>query len=58
MVLSILKPKRLLLKKLFDSKYETEIETPYGITVNPITEDLYITDACNYVSTGNLYCFD
>ena len=34
------------------------IETPYGIAVNPITEDLYITDAGNYVSTGSLYCFD
>ena len=53
-----LKTKEVITKKLFDSKYETEIETPYGITVNPITEDLYITDAGNYVSTGNLYCFD
>jgi DNA-binding beta-propeller fold protein YncE len=48
-----LKTKEIISKKLFDSKYETEIETPYGIAVNPITEDLYITDAGNYVSTGS-----
>ena len=32
--------------------------TPYGITVNPITKDIYVTDAKNYVSPGILYCFD
>ncbi|MCT3897277.1 YncE family protein [Elizabethkingia anophelis] len=53
-----LKTKEIISKKLFDAKHETEIETPYGIAVNPITEDLYITDAGNYVSTGSLYCFD
>ncbi|OPC06456.1 hypothetical protein BAS09_02425 [Elizabethkingia ursingii] len=53
-----LKTKEIISKKLFSSEYETMIETPYGIAVNPITEDLYITDAGNYVSTGRLYCFD
>ena len=53
-----LKTKEVITKKLFSSEYETKIEAPYGIAVNPITEDLYITDAGNYVSTGSLYCFD
>ena len=35
-----------------------EIKTPYGIAVNPITKDLYLTDARNYVSMGFIYCFD
>ena len=34
------------------------IETPYGIAVNPVTKDLYLTDAGNYVSMGYVYCFD
>lgn len=34
------------------------IEIPYGIMVNPLTKDIYVTDAGNYVSPGVLYCFD
>ncbi|MBO6213041.1 DUF5074 domain-containing protein [Algoriella sp.] len=34
------------------------IETPYGIAVNPVTKDIYITDVGNYVSMGYVYCFD
>ncbi len=52
------KTKSVIANKLFDAKYESEIETPYGIMVNPITGDLYITDAGNYVSTGYIYCFN
>lgn len=36
----------------------TKIATPYGIMVNPITLDVYITDAGSYVGDGILYCFD
>jgi DNA-binding beta-propeller fold protein YncE len=34
------------------------IKIPYGIMVNPLTKDIYVTDAKNYVSPGVLYCFD
>jgi DNA-binding beta-propeller fold protein YncE len=36
---------------------DKEIETPYGIMVNPVTKDIYVTDAGSYVSPGILYCF-
>lgn len=36
---------------------ETKIKMPYGIAVNPITKDIYLTDAKNYVNPGTLYCF-
>lgn len=36
---------------------DREIEIPYGIMVHPITKDIYVTDAGNYVSPGMLYCF-
>ncbi|RPD39463.1 YncE family protein [Chitinophaga barathri] len=36
---------------------DNEIEIPYGIMVNPVTKDIYVTDAGNYVSPGALYCF-
>lgn len=33
------------------------IQIPYGIAVNPITKDILVTDAKDYVSPGRLYCF-
>ena len=36
---------------------EKKIRVPYGIKVNPLTKDIYITDAKNYVSPGTLWCF-
>jgi hypothetical protein len=32
-------------------------ETPYSINVNPFTGDIYITDALNYTSIGDVYCY-
>ncbi|MFP3832236.1 YncE family protein [Chryseobacterium sp. SIMBA_028] len=52
------KTEKVISNKIIDSDYETIIKTPYGIAVNPITEDIYITDARNYVSMGFVYCFD
>jgi DNA-binding beta-propeller fold protein YncE len=37
---------------------ERKIKIPYGILVHPLTKDIYVTDAVNYVSPGFLYCFD
>lgn len=37
---------------------DKEIEIPYGIMVHPITKDIFVTDAGNYVDPGLLYCFD
>ena len=34
------------------------IRKPYGIAVNPLTHDIYVTDGRNYVNPGYLYCFD
>ena len=34
------------------------ITIPYGIAVNPLTKEVFVTDAKNYVTPGTLYCFD
>jgi len=34
-----------------------DIEMPYGIAVNPITKEIFMTDAKDYVSPGTLYSF-
>ena len=36
---------------------ENDISIPYGVAVHPITKDIYVTDAKDYVSPGRLYCF-
>ena len=36
---------------------EKNIKIPYGIQVNPYNDDIYITDAKNYVSSGQLHCY-
>lgn len=33
------------------------IKIPYGIAVNPVTKDIYVTDAKRYWDPGHLYCF-
>jgi DNA-binding beta-propeller fold protein YncE len=52
------KTEQIISNKIIDQEYVDAIKTPYGIAVNPITEDIYLTDARNYVSTGYVYCFD
>lgn len=52
------KTEQIISNKIIDQEYVDAIKSPYGIAVNPITEDIYLTDARNYVSTGYVYCFD
>ncbi|WP_288153130.1 DUF5074 domain-containing protein [uncultured Prevotella sp.] len=33
------------------------IRTPYSIIVQPVTGDVFVMDATNYVSSGKLFCF-
>lgn len=35
----------------------TNIQTPYGIAVNPMNGDVYISDSYQYTSNGDVYCF-
>ena len=52
------KTEEIINKNLVNDPVIKNIETPYGIAVNPVTKDLYLTDAGNYVSMGYVYCFD
>ncbi|WP_341836241.1 DUF5074 domain-containing protein [Chitinophaga pollutisoli] len=37
---------------------DKQIKMPYGVAVHPVTGDIYVTDARDYVSPGTLYCLD
>lgn len=45
-------------KSLIKDGTDKRIKLPYGIAVNPITKDFYVTDAKSYVVSGTVYCFD
>lgn len=36
----------------------TQILIPYGIAIDPLTHDVYIMDAVDFTSTGDVYCFN
>lgn len=36
---------------------EAQIQKPYGIKVNPLTREIFVTDAKNYVNPGALHCY-
>jgi len=49
--------KQLISKNFIADGTNSKMKMPYGIAVNPITKDIYVTDAKNYVNPGTLYCF-
>jgi YVTN family beta-propeller protein len=36
----------------------TSVQNPYGLDIDPATGDVYVGDAKDYVSSGQVYCFD
>jgi DNA-binding beta-propeller fold protein YncE len=52
------KDETVLNSKFITDGTEAQIKVPYGIAVNPITKEVLVTDAKDYVSPGTLYCFD
>jgi YVTN family beta-propeller protein len=52
------KTETLLNRSFITDGTEKDIKTPYGLAIDPTSEDIYITDARDYVSSGTLYCFD
>ena len=45
------------IRSFISDETEPNIKIPYGIQVNPYNGDIYITDAKNYVSSGQLHCY-
>lgn len=48
---------RLVSSNFITDGTEQSIKKPYGLKVNPVTREIYVTDAKNYVNPGTLYCF-
>ncbi len=52
------KTKQVISTNFITDGTEKDIRIPYGIMIHPVTGDIYVTDAKNYVSSGMLYCYD
>ncbi len=52
------KTETLLPNSFLPKAVSNKIKTPYEIAVDPISLNIYITDAGDYVSPGKLYCID
>jgi hypothetical protein len=48
----------LLTESFLPKAISDEIKTPYGLAIDPISLNVFITDAGDYVSPGKLYCID
>ena len=48
---------QLVSKNFITDGTEQTIKKPYGLKINPVTREIYVTDAKNYVNPGTLYCF-
>ena len=51
------KSRQVVTRNFITDGTETKIKKPYSVAVHPVTKDIYVTDAKNYVNPGTLYCF-
>ncbi len=49
---------KVLTRSFLPESARAEIRMPYGVAVNPVTGDIYVTDARNFVNPGYLYAFN
>ena len=49
--------KEIISDRFIKDGTDKDITIPYGIAIHPVTGDIFVTDAKNYVSSGTLYCF-
>lgn len=52
------KEKQLKTDRFITDGTDSKINRPYSVFVNPISKEIFVSDAKNYVSPGTLYCFD
>lgn len=51
------KKQNIVTNKFISEQTELRLISPYGLAVNPLTREIFLTDAKDYVSPGTLYCF-
>jgi hypothetical protein len=52
------KTKKLVTNHFITDGTEKNITVPYGIQINQVNGDIYVTDAKNYISSGVVHCYN
>jgi DNA-binding beta-propeller fold protein YncE len=50
--------KELVTRNFITDGTDKQITMPYGLWVHPVTKDIYMTDAANYIYPGAVICYD
>ncbi|MDD2245530.1 MAG: YncE family protein [Proteiniphilum sp.] len=53
-----IKTKEIVSRNFIKDGTDKDIVIPYGVKVNPVTKDIYVTDAIDYVTPGTLLCYN
>ena len=51
------KSHRVVTRRFITDGTDSQFQNPYGIAVNPVTHEIYVTDARDYITPGKLYCY-
>jgi len=50
--------KQIVTRNFITDGTDKQITMPYGIMVNPVTKEIYLSDGANFIFPGALFCFD
>ena len=53
-----IRTKELITDNFIKDGTDKNIVIPYGLQIDPHNGDIYVTDAKNYVSSGQLHCYN
>ena len=53
-----IKTKEVVSRNFIKDGTDKDIVIPYGVKVNPVNKDIYVTDAIDYVTPGTLLCYN
>ena len=53
-----IRTKEVVSRNFITDGTDKDIVIPYGVKVNPVTKDIYVTDAIDYVTPGTPICYN
>ena len=51
------KTHQVITRRFITDGTDAMIQNPYGLAVNPVTRELFVTDARDYITPGKVYCY-
>lgn len=48
---------KIVTRNFISDGTDSSIDIPYGIAVNPVSKEIFITDAKDFITPGKVYCF-